>query len=386
MENENGTVNSRIKNVTIARNQFIGFVGDIAVIGTGTSGKNGRFSNLLISGNTFINNSFPVEIGVGSDPEDGITSGITIVDNIFQKSFQTITLGAISKSPNSPATGNIFRNILISGNLISQSKNPAIIFQAGVSLGGSAVQNAILNVRIENNILEKNHVCAVCLSGGSGSEARENRLEGVAIVNNTILNLEFAGISMIADNMGATNNILAGVEILNSIFDGPGDEFGSGVSPSLVQHCITSQAGFAGSNGNFSADPEFVNPRSGDYHLKRSSPAIDAGVSANGARRDFECSPRSGPVDIGAFEFGAVTGSRLSLSRIGKGKNKATPGKARCYRKGPFFYPIGTTVTITAVPSSGFQFTGWLGDSDCADGKLTMDSDKECIAVFSPIN
>jgi len=86
--NENGTVNSRIKNVTIARNQFIGFVGDIAVIGTGTSGKNGRFSNLLISGNTFINNSFPVEIGVGSDPEDGITSGITIVDNIFQKVFR----------------------------------------------------------------------------------------------------------------------------------------------------------------------------------------------------------------------------------------------------------------------------------------------------------
>jgi hypothetical protein len=49
----------------------------------------------------------------------------------------------------------------------------------------------------------------------------------------------------------------------------------------------------------------FVDPGSGDYHLKPGSPAIDAGRPLADVTEDLETNPRpSGPAyDIGAFEF-----------------------------------------------------------------------------------
>jgi hypothetical protein len=44
-------------------------------------------------------------------------------------------------------------------------------------------------------------------------------------------------------------------------------------------------------------------------------------------------------------------------------------------------YSPGTTVTISAIPSSGFTFTGWDG-TDCMDGSVTMNANKICIATF----
>ncbi len=68
-----------------------------------------------------------------------------------------------------------------------------------------------------------------------------------------------------------------------------------------------------GINGNISADPLFVNPRAGDYHLQSGSPCIDAGSNAAPAlpSTDFEGDPRIwdgdgdslAVVDMGADEF-----------------------------------------------------------------------------------
>ena len=74
---------------------------------------------------------------------------------------------------------------------------------------------------------------------------------------------------------------------------------------------------FMRGEGNISADPMFVNPSAGDYHLKAGSPCIDAGN--NGAlalpETDFDGNPRvvdgdadgEAIVDMGAFE--AIVGS-----------------------------------------------------------------------------
>ncbi|MCA8957884.1 MAG: hypothetical protein KDC87_17545 [Planctomycetes bacterium] len=65
-------------------------------------------------------------------------------------------------------------------------------------------------------------------------------------------------------------------------------------SPTAVTYCNV-QGGYAGT-GNIDADPRFVAPSTGDFHLDFGSPDIDAG---DPARKD----PDGSRVDIGAFPF-----------------------------------------------------------------------------------
>ncbi len=70
-----------------------------------------------------------------------------------------------------------------------------------------------------------------------------------------------------------------------------------------------------GTNGNLSADPLFVNPSAGNYHLQSGSPSIDTGDNSapNLPATDFDGNPRifdgdhngSAIVDMGVYEFGS---------------------------------------------------------------------------------
>ena len=46
-------------------------------------------------------------------------------------------------------------------------------------------------------------------------------------------------------------------------------------------------------------------------------------------------------------------------------------------------YLSGAEVTLTAIPDAGASLKEWSGDPDCADGKVTMDRNKTCEAVFA---
>ena len=50
------------------------------------------------------------------------------------------------------------------------------------------------------------------------------------------------------------------------------------------------------------ADPLFVDPENGDFHLQAGSPAIDAAVAVTGRNADREGNPLAGSPDIGAYE------------------------------------------------------------------------------------
>ncbi len=58
--------------------------------------------------------------------------------------------------------------------------------------------------------------------------------------------------------------------------------------------------------GNIDANPSFVNPSAGDYHLRNDSPCIAAGTTLNAPNYDIEGKPRPNPSDsnpdIGAYE------------------------------------------------------------------------------------
>lgn len=112
---------------------------------------------------------------------------------------------------------------------------------------------------------------------------------------------------------------MTGLTVLNTILWGNSSADFQGVTPDQVHFSITSQAGFAGVNGNVTADPKFVDPAAGDYHLQSGSPAIDAGTSDGAPSKDLECrsrfddlaTPNTGAgafpfYDIGAFEFGGT--------------------------------------------------------------------------------
>ena len=145
---------------------------------------------------------------------------------------------------------------------------------------------------------------------------------GPTLVNNTIVdNQAVRGSGIFADGYdGETelvNNIIVGTLGSTAVYCG---NFTSN-SPRFNFNDVFSPQGTAyggdcqnktGMNGNISADPLFVNPIAGDYHLRPGSPSIDAGdnTSPNLPATDFDGNPRvqdgNGDgvvvIDMGAYE------------------------------------------------------------------------------------
>jgi hypothetical protein len=94
----------------------------------------------------------------------------------------------------------------------------------------------------------------------------------------------------------------------------------SGGACNLTYSCIE-QSGYAGSNGNISINPEFVDAPNGDFHLCSISPCIDAGNGTAAPKSDLDKNPRfDNPVvantgtgdpaytDMGVYECSLITG------------------------------------------------------------------------------
>lgn len=87
------------------------------------------------------------------------------------------------------------------------------------------------------------------------------------------------------------------------------------------------------------------------------------------------------------LEYQCIIGScptfhPLTIARTGAGTvTSTTPGincGVDCWER----YFTGTMVTLAATPDSGWTFSGWSGDPDCADGSVTMTASRSCIATF----
>jgi YVTN family beta-propeller protein len=46
-------------------------------------------------------------------------------------------------------------------------------------------------------------------------------------------------------------------------------------------------------------------------------------------------------------------------------------------------YPVGTNVTLTAVPDVNSSFSGWTGDAGCNGGVITLSANMSCLATFT---
>jgi hypothetical protein len=75
----------------------------------------------------------------------------------------------------------------------------------------------------------------------------------------------------------------------------------------------------------------------------------------------------------------------LTVARSGNGYGTVTssPAGIDCGTTCQTRLPASTAVQLLASPVGDSSFAGWHGDADCADGTVTLNGNKTCLAVFS---
>jgi hypothetical protein len=296
---------SRVSNVQLLRNRFIHFQGDGTTVHLQVGGERNVLENVTIADNSFADCMFAVELPLccGGQRDDHIRD-IFILRNRFERGGNTAISGNTIGRYDSPlATGNSIERVVIDRNTVLQQNHWAIILNGGTD---NASENVIEDVRITNNVIAR----GVGTGGGGilmiGGDVggTSNRVDHVEITNNTIVFNEGAGVAL-ADNPGGTGNSVKNVIIRNSIFWPNVFDLHQSLTPADVENCITANQDLIGLNGNFSADPRFVDPGQGDFHLQVDSPAIGKGTIEGAPCVDLDGFARlgDGKVDIGAYEF-----------------------------------------------------------------------------------
>jgi len=195
----------------------------------------------------------------------------------------------------------------VEGNLILDNRSPQV---GGISLVGVQLAPLINNV-IAGNVSSLYDAGGVEWSGRAG-----------VILNNTIA-ANYAGgngggIELALPSTGQlviANTIIWGNRAGGqgpSVFNRP-----SGFPPTVL-HCDV-EGGWTG-QGNFDADPGFVDPGRRDFHLRGDSPCVNTGQTAAVATHDFEGDPRIfiRVIDVGADEV------HYRLYRVGEVQAGAT--------------------------------------------------------------
>jgi uncharacterized repeat protein (TIGR02543 family) len=74
----------------------------------------------------------------------------------------------------------------------------------------------------------------------------------------------------------------------------------------------------------------------------------------------------------------------ISIAKAGTGSGlvASDPAGLACGTVCTATFTAFTNVTLIATPDPGSEFIGFSGDPDCADGVVSMDADKVCLATF----
>jgi hypothetical protein len=283
------------------------------------------------------------------------------------------------------------QNVLIMNNIIrnNTSSDPGSAF-ISVNDGGT--------VLVQNLIYGNTSNCGGAISFMEGGNSANN--PAILVANNTIVDnvtpqtnngSDCTPISQIYPGPYAYGSSGPGSVIINNIISGSTSypavncswfDTPSEADQPTFQNDILYNAGgpFFGSYcvdvsheyNNIVADPQFVSPSTGDYHLKSSSPAIDSGQNSV------------------LQTFLAMTGKTLTTDLDGNPRIQDVTGKGCIIDMGAYEYPgtqsvcsttetlqsslnpsdYGQTVTFTAQLSSGNGVP--TGDVQFADGSMIL--------------
>jgi hypothetical protein len=175
--------------------------------------------------------------------------------------------------------------------------------------GASININSGATVEFAHNVFAGASNDAVNISGGSS----------VVLENNTLT----------ANNVGVRASAESSVEIINSIISGNTTADLVGVPSAAVSYSLIGDVSFAGTNGNISADPLFVDAANGDYYLQSGSPAVDTGDP----QADFSLEPVSvvGRINMGRYGNTAEAAYVVDTSLVDiSGTVKTTDGTDIC--------------------------------------------------------
>jgi hypothetical protein len=79
------------------------------------------------------------------------------------------------------------------------------------------------------------------------------------------------------------------------------------------------------------------------------------------------------------------TSAILTIINPGNGTITSQPDGINCGSACEAEFSVDTAITLTALPDDGFALDSWQGDCD-ASGQVTLDADKQCEAIFLPLN
>jgi hypothetical protein len=173
----------------------------------------------------------------------------------------------------------LIQNCIISGNRAWQ-KGGALFFNHAPAAGALQVINTLIDDNVSSAAIPPNNQ-----GDGAAVDARQ---ASPSFVNITMTNnRELAGGSVIVAHTGGDpgpGKPIAHIAIANSIiYDNTAgrvtETSGPNTSVDIIYSDVDDQT-TAEANGNLDADPLFVDPVNDDYHLRNTSPAIDAGNNA----------------------------------------------------------------------------------------------------------
>ena len=364
----------RVSGVAIARNTFLHFgKGNGEAVGVWATSPGERVQGVVIMDNKMDQDMLGIELGLGSGAPR--IAGTQIIGNTITGSENAITLN--TTAPNQMTSDGTIDGTLIERNLISGVQGPAM------ALG------AALNTQIVNNVVHADFsgpgLAGIYMPAGGDTSSP------VTIENDTFVNEEQASLFVtVATQSGVSGN---NAIVRNSIFyspTGPSPIYvggpGNSTAPEVLTNSLISGPGWAGTNGNITANPMFVNEPQGDYHLTAASPAINAGTTIGAPPFDLDGTRRDAQPDIGAFEYGAAPRPLLTVTVYplgGNGTITSNPAGISCGATCSVQLDANTKITLTAKPDRWSRFLGWGGAcSDTRRCTVTLSGSKSVAARF----
>jgi len=187
-----------------------------------------------------------------------------------------------------------------------------LVHHTGAGVGISTEIGGIAkDIKIYNNILYENEV-GIIAPLHHEADKPAGLIQNVTCVNNTIYKNDTGwkyGI-FLGRVQGTTPTLLDNVKVINNILSkNPKYQIfkvnRSGVTKILIDHnLIFGPSSELGTN-YIRSDPQFVNETNRNFHLKSTSPAINAGTSVEAPSFDLDNKkrPQGTKFDIGAYEY-----------------------------------------------------------------------------------